>query len=294
MEDLIEAYLSVYEESDVAKRTREAVGHQRKGTYGGDHEMERESEESTKAVKKATRHRGPKVTPSLPESYDEFDEGYEELPVDKMMAKSKSITRRQRKPGEPRWTEDDQRASDIRKAAGTHSRAKVKKIEQANRARGNQQEQVDLFDVVLNHLLDEGFADTEQNAITIMANMSEEWIDGIIDEASVYGARKGTIRSVIGKGGKSIKYVQSGGDIVAGDKAAQARASAASTTRDGRNRANAARFQQAAKKSIQTLNANPGEDPENYGNTDDDHSGGERHYKLKHTNRADRQRRAKG
>ena len=36
-------------------------------------------------------------------------------------------------------------------------------------------EEFDSYDVILNHLLDEGFADTEQNAITIMANMSEAW-----------------------------------------------------------------------------------------------------------------------
>ena len=43
----------------------------------------------------------------------------------------------------------------------------------------------DAYDVILSHLLDEGFADTEQNAITIMANMSEAWIDEILDEAKV-------------------------------------------------------------------------------------------------------------
>lgn len=45
-------------------------------------------------------------------------------------------------------------------------------------------EEFDSYDVILNHLLDEGFADTEQNAITIMANMSEAWIDEILDEAA--------------------------------------------------------------------------------------------------------------
>lgn len=44
-------------------------------------------------------------------------------------------------------------------------------------------EEVDLYDVILSHLLDEGFADNEKNAITIMANMSEAWIDEILDEA---------------------------------------------------------------------------------------------------------------
>jgi len=44
-------------------------------------------------------------------------------------------------------------------------------------------EDVDLYDVVLEHLLDEGFADTEESATVIMANMSEEWREEILGEA---------------------------------------------------------------------------------------------------------------
>jgi hypothetical protein len=43
-------------------------------------------------------------------------------------------------------------------------------------------ETVDLYDVVLEHLLDEGFADTEESATVIMANMSEEWRESIVEE----------------------------------------------------------------------------------------------------------------
>ena len=64
----------------------------------------------------------------------EVDEGYKELPVDKMIKKSKSLTRRTRKPGAPRWEKEDERASKIRKTAGTHSRAAVRKVEKANKA----------------------------------------------------------------------------------------------------------------------------------------------------------------
>jgi len=41
----------------------------------------------------------------------------------------------------------------------------------------------DLFDVVKGHLLDEGYADTEEAALAIMANMSEEWRESIVSEA---------------------------------------------------------------------------------------------------------------
>jgi hypothetical protein len=41
---------------------------------------------------------------------------------------------------------------------------------------------VDIFDLVKGHLLDEGYAETEENALVMMANMSEEWRETIIME----------------------------------------------------------------------------------------------------------------
>jgi len=43
-------------------------------------------------------------------------------------------------------------------------------------------EEVDLYDIILSHLLDEGYAETEQNALKIMENMSESWSEEIITE----------------------------------------------------------------------------------------------------------------
>ena len=54
----------------------------------------------------------------------------------------------------------------------------------------------DTFDTVLEYLVAEGYADTNESALAIMANMSEEWREGILDEA--------TIRSVTSPSGKRI------------------------------------------------------------------------------------------
>jgi hypothetical protein len=43
-------------------------------------------------------------------------------------------------------------------------------------------EDYNLHDVILSHLLDEGYADTEQAAEAIMVNMSEEWRESIVEE----------------------------------------------------------------------------------------------------------------
>jgi hypothetical protein len=39
----------------------------------------------------------------------------------------------------------------------------------------------DAFDAIKGHLLDEGYADTEEAAVAIMANMSEEWKKSILE-----------------------------------------------------------------------------------------------------------------
>jgi len=43
-------------------------------------------------------------------------------------------------------------------------------------------EDVDIFDTILDYLVSEGYADTNENALVIMANMSEEWRQSIVEE----------------------------------------------------------------------------------------------------------------
>jgi hypothetical protein len=53
----------------------------------------------------------------------------------------------------------------------------------------------DLFDVILEYLVAEGYADTNENALVIMANMSEEWRETIL-EAEVLAMKGGVPGSV--------------------------------------------------------------------------------------------------
>ena len=39
----------------------------------------------------------------------------------------------------------------------------------------------DLYDIILSHLLDEGYSETQEAAEAIMVNMSEEWRDSIVN-----------------------------------------------------------------------------------------------------------------
>ena len=65
-------------------------------------------------------------------------------------------------------------------------------------------EQVDIYDIILSHLLDEGYAETPEAAEAIMVNMSGDWRDNIIDEAYV-DYRKGKL-----SGGRSPQQVLKG------------------------------------------------------------------------------------
>jgi len=68
------------------------------------------------------------------------------------------------------------------------SKPKGKKLERQKKT-GVSAESFDLFDYILEHLVAEGYADTNEAAIAIMANMSEEWkqsiVEEVLDEASV-------------------------------------------------------------------------------------------------------------
>ena len=66
-------------------------------------------------------------------------------------------------------------------------------------------EEVDVYDLVLEHLLNEGYADTAESAEAIMVNMSEEWREEILEATlSAKAARAG---KDIGKPGKQFEKI---------------------------------------------------------------------------------------
>ena len=42
-------------------------------------------------------------------------------------------------------------------------------------------EETEIYDIILSHLIDEGYADTEEAAERIMVNMSEDWRESIVE-----------------------------------------------------------------------------------------------------------------
>ena len=53
------------------------------------------------------------------------------------------------------------------------------------KAQAKEEVETDLFDVILEYLVAEGYADTNKTALAIMANMSEEWKHSIVEQMTV-------------------------------------------------------------------------------------------------------------
>jgi hypothetical protein len=70
----------------------------------------------------------------------------------------------------------------------------------------NMEMEYDTFDAILEHLVAEGYADTNENALAIMANMSEEWKEEILDEAyqEPRFGKKDYIRKLSKRGGMGM------------------------------------------------------------------------------------------
>ena len=78
----------------------------------------------------------------------------------------------------------------VKRDAGSIARSRLKgQLSAVGRLRGTSphvdgsrvnNEEVDIYDVILSHLLDEGYAETPEAAEAIMVNMSEEWRQSIV------------------------------------------------------------------------------------------------------------------
>ena len=70
---------------------------------------------------------------------------------------------------------------DMRDAEGGPKGGGTIKIKGPKKKNVIRKEEVDLFDYILEHLVAEGYADTNESALAIMANMSEEWRQSIVE-----------------------------------------------------------------------------------------------------------------
>ena len=72
----------------------------------------------------------------------------------------------------------------------------------------DQKESFDLFDYILEHLVAEGYADTNENALVIMTNMSEEWRQSIVEMGENIGKEPKTVGKPERPGVKGETYAE--------------------------------------------------------------------------------------
>ena len=63
------------------------------------------------------------------------------------------------------------------------------KVKSARKLMTKEDYELDVFDIILEHLVAEGYADTEDAALKIMANMSEDWRESIVEEVLKEGEK---------------------------------------------------------------------------------------------------------
>ena len=83
-------------------------------------------------------------------------------------------------------------------------------------ARLNMEMEYDTFDTVMEYLVAEGYADTEESALVIMANMSEEWRESIVEGMFDFLPKSTTV--IPGKYGKNTVLSKKGGVEGVSDK----------------------------------------------------------------------------
>ena len=149
-----------------------------------------------------------------------YDEGYKSFPDEKVRAKAKKLAPNRddlgrqaldAKQADTTPEKDLNRARKLRLIARTHTSTGPEQVEKRNKGpesllykkrsklvsdntkkksfpnrlrRSDGQgisDSYDYYDIILSHLLDEGYADTEEAAERIMVNMSEEWKESIVE-----------------------------------------------------------------------------------------------------------------
>ena len=124
------------------------------------------------------------------------DEKASKQKADARMSGTKSITAYQSSAGYISKGEGEQRLNTVKKKINKELEKRKEKVGNRNltfsRTKGddalkmgksprNQKEETDLYDIILSHLLDEGYAETPEAAEAIMVNMSEEWRESICE-----------------------------------------------------------------------------------------------------------------
>ena len=126
---------------------------------------------------------------NLQEAYMEvvMGEGHKPLPISKMSKQARKKSFRAGQELNKRIVDKYEQGSKdllqsvrMGRAGGKDVMSHVGKGFEQGKKYATRREEYDLYDIILSHLLDEGYAETPESAEAIMVNMSEEWRNSIL------------------------------------------------------------------------------------------------------------------
>ena len=129
---------------------------------------------------------GDKKKKTMMAHYEAEGEQLDENPINALKGLFKGVGPKPVDPNSPLGRENRANANQRRLGQEALRRAGVGQTERPTGALNNS---ADLFDIVKGHLMNEGYADTEEAALAIMANMSEEWRQSILLELTPLGVK---------------------------------------------------------------------------------------------------------
>lgn len=168
--NLYDAYVEIYDELDEAKKMKGEdpcwKGYEMVGT------------------KKKSGREVPNCVPK--EEVDYVDEEKKEFPRDKVRTQAAKHERNYlTRPNSAVGQRSKQKAKKMKAIASTVEVGDDPRNTMHGQDLRKIREKVDIYDIVLSHLLDEGYAETLEASEKIMVNMSEDWMNNILDEAKV-------------------------------------------------------------------------------------------------------------
>jgi hypothetical protein len=112
-----------------------------------------------------------------------MNEGKKPLPMEKMKKKIGNIKSSMKSTIEKSANEVGMNPKRVKFPFSPDDREKYSKYEKrvSDISKNLKKEDYDLYDIILSHLLDEGYADTQEAAEAIMVNMSEDWRESICE-----------------------------------------------------------------------------------------------------------------
>ena len=155
---LREAYASIYEKKEKPEMEDDSKHEEEEGEKKSKHSKKEKEEEESESVEEGF---GEKAAELLDKGTIKIQSGLKKMGV--------PINRTKRQMG------TSPRGEKIMRDAGVGPSEKPTGLNNS----------ADLFDIVKGHLMSEGYADTEEAALAIMANMSEEWRQSIVEIATV-------------------------------------------------------------------------------------------------------------